>query len=97
VPVKFGLLDDPQPGGYDTSAWTIARQRVSCENFDVVDAELEVGSKTPSTVFRYDATSDQYVYNADFGDAASGTCWKVIVDLHDGGPTLVSAIFKIGR
>ncbi|MDP9326787.1 MAG: HYR domain-containing protein [Actinomycetota bacterium] len=96
VPVKFGLSGDPVPNGFDTSAWKVSKASVSCTaGFDAADATLEdVGSITPTTTVRYDATADQYIYNADFKSAGLNTCWKIAVDLKDGSPLLYSAVFK---
>jgi hypothetical protein len=51
---------------------------------------------TPASTFRYDASADQYIYNADFRTVSVGTCWKVRVTLDD-GTLLYSAVFKIGK
>jgi hypothetical protein len=57
----------------------------------------EVGSVTPSTTFRYDPTTDQYIYNADFRTVAPGSCWRVRVTLDDAYTVLHSAFFRIAR
>ncbi|MGH2995503.1 MAG: PxKF domain-containing protein, partial [Gaiellaceae bacterium] len=95
VPVKFRLDGDPLPSGFASVDWQLQRVLVSCETETEYSSE-NVGSVTPSTTFRYDATADQYVYNADFRDKAAGTCWKVRVTL-DSGQVLDSAKFKLQR
>jgi hypothetical protein len=83
VPVKFRINGD-EPLGFNTAGWTLVRMTAPCDA--VVDsATLEsVSSVTPSSIFRYDAAADQYIYNADFRNKAAGTCWKVRVILDDG-------------
>ena len=51
---------------------------------------------TPSTQFRYDAASDQYIYNTDFRNAAAGSCWILRVTL-DSGQVFDSAMFKMRK
>jgi hypothetical protein len=102
VPVKFQLAGDGAnssfPNGFNTSGWTLQRVSVNCTTFDAADAEAEaVPSNTPSTVFRYDSTADQYIYNADFRDKAAGTCWKVKATLDDSTTVLYSAVFKLQK
>jgi hypothetical protein len=98
VPVKFQLSFD-EPTGFNTSGWTLGRIQVNCSTgFDLDDAVVEpVPSNTPSTVFRYDSSADQYIYNADFKSAAAGTCWKVTVNLGDSSTPLTSAVFKMQK
>jgi hypothetical protein len=96
VPVKF-QLDFDQPNGFGTSLWTLQRIQVSCGNLAEELTTEPVSSVTPSSVFRYDSTADQYIYNADFRDKASGSCWYVSVNLNDGSAPLKSAYFKLQR
>jgi hypothetical protein len=93
VPVKFQLGGD-EPAGFDTSAWTLRKQQVSCSSFDAIGAEVEPVAENPSNAFRYDVAADQYIYNASFKGAAAGTCWRVVVAL-DTGQTLTSATFRL--
>lgn len=93
VPIKFRIGGD-EPSGFDTSAWTLRTQQVSCASFDAIGAEVEPVVENPSNGFRYDAASDQYIYNASFKGAAAGTCWRVVVTL-DTGQTLTSAIIRL--
>ena len=96
VPVKFKLGGD-EPNGFATGSWTIQRQSVACSAFDGNDATLEtVPSNTPTTVFRYDASADQYIYNADMHDKNANTCWNFKVTL-DSGQALYSAVFKLAK
>jgi hypothetical protein len=90
VPVKFRLAGD-QPRGFNTSAWTLARQRVSCTDFEPVAAP-----DLATSLFRYDATSDQYINNVSFKDKAVGTCWKAVVTL-DSGQKMSSAAFRLQK
>jgi hypothetical protein len=94
VPVKFKLDGDPS-SGFNTSTWKLERVSASCSSFDTNDAVTEpVSSVNPSNVFRYDASADQYIFNADFRQQAVGSCWKVKVTL-DSGQNFTSAIFKL--
>lgn len=94
VPGKFRLAGD-EYFGYDTSGWILKQVQVSCAAFEADVAELEAVSVTPSTVFRYDASADQYIYNADFRKQAAGTCWRLRAWLDDGGDPFQSAVFKL--
>lgn len=97
IPVKFRLPGDESSGGFATSEWKLARVPMSCTMFDTaIGTPEEVGSVTSTTGFRYDASADQYISNADFRDKSVGTCWKMKVTLDDGTP-LYSAIFKLQR
>jgi large repetitive protein len=97
VPVKFRLAGD-EPNGFSVSGWSLLQVSVSCTAFDSVDGELEPIVENPSNGFRYDATADQYVYNANFKDKAVGTCWKVKVTLNDSPATVFySAVFKLQK
>jgi hypothetical protein len=94
VPVKFQLGGDPS-GGFNTSAWNLDRVSVSCGGFDAADEVAEPAtSVNPSNAFRYDASADQYIFNADLRQQAVGTCWKAKVTL-DSGQIVTSAIFKL--
>jgi hypothetical protein len=97
IPVKFQLAGD-QPTGFITTSWTIQQQSVACNAFDTTDETLEeTTSNTPSTLFRYDASADQYIYNADMHTLTVGTCWKFKVTLVDSGQTFYSAVFKLQK
>jgi hypothetical protein len=103
VPVKFQLAGDGAgtsfPNGFNTSGWKLERIQVNCSSgFDLADAVVEsVPSNTPSTVFRYDSTADQYIYNADFSNKAAGTCWRVKATLDDNTTVLTSAVFRLQK
>jgi len=94
VPVKFQLAGDPP--AFTTTAWSLARVRVNCADLADELSSESVPSVTPSAVFRYDSTADQYIYNADFRDKTAGTCWKVQVTL-DEGTVMDSAVFKLQK
>jgi hypothetical protein len=96
VPVKFRLAGD-DPNGFVTGGWTLQRVGVSCTNLSEELTPESVPSNTPSTDFRYDSTSDQYVYNADFRDKTAGSCWRIKVILDDGVTVLYSAYFKLQK
>jgi len=90
VPVKFRLAGD-KPRGFNTSAWTLARQRVNCTDFEPIAApDLAAGD------FRYDVADDQYINNVSFKEKAVGTCWKAIVTL-DSGQKMSSAVFHLEK
>lgn len=96
VPVKFKLAGD-ETFGFVTTGWVIQRQSVSCGVFDGEDAVLEsVPSNTPTAYFRYDASADQYIYNADMHTLGVGTCWNFKVTL-DSGQIMYSAVFKLAK
>jgi hypothetical protein len=96
VPVKFKLGGD-EFTGFVTTGWTIQAQQVACSVFDGTETTLEnVGSNTPSTYFRYDATADQYIYNADMHNKGVGTCWNFKVTL-DSGQFFYSAVFQLSK
>lgn len=96
VPVKFRLAGDGF-SGFNTSSWTIQRQLLPCTVFEGDDATLEnVGSNTPTSYFRYDASADQYIYNADMKALGVGTCWNFKVHL-DSGQNLYSAVFMLTK
>ena len=95
VPVKFQLAGD-EFDGFDFSEWTLRNQQVNCTSFDTIEAELEPVVVNPSNSFRYDASADQYIYNANFKNMAVGTCWKVVVTL-DSGQSMTSAIFRLQK
>jgi len=94
VPAKLQLAGD-EFFGFDTSGWTIQKITAACGG-SVGSVSEDVGSVTPSTQFRYDAASDQYIYNTDFRNAAVGSCWILRVTL-DSGQVFDSAMFKIRR
>jgi hypothetical protein len=96
VPVKFSLGGD-EFFGFDTSAWTIRRVSYDCLALDGAASATEgVGSSTPSSVFRYDGSADQYIYNASMRDVSGGSCWRFEVTL-DSGQVLRSAFFKVAN
>jgi Bacterial Ig-like domain (group 3) len=97
IPVKFQLAGDEYTG-FITTGWKIQQQQVACSVFDGTDAILETSaSNTPSTVFRYDSSADQYIYNADMHTQAVGTCWNFKVTLGASGQVLYSAVFKLQK
>ena len=88
VPVKFKLAGD-EPLGFSAAGWFIQRQSVTCSaNFDPDGAILEPVPSSNPTGLRYDATSDQYIQNSDFRNAALNTCWRVRAVFDDGNTTL---------
>jgi hypothetical protein len=96
VPVKFKLAGDEYVG-YNTSNYKIQAQSLPCGAFDGTDAILEdVPSNTPSTVFRYDASADQYIFNADMHNQVAGSCWNFKVTL-DSSQVMYSAVFKLTK
>ena len=94
VPAKLQLAGD-EFFGFNTSGWTIQKISTACGGSVGSESE-EVGSVTPSTQFRYDAASDQYIYNTDFRNAAVGSCWILRITL-DSGQVINSAMFKMRR
>jgi hypothetical protein len=94
VPAKL-RLDGDDVFGFDTSGWSIGTVNVACDASTNL-AEGGVGSVTPRTTFRYDPADDQYIYNADFANAAVGSCWKLRASL-DSGQSFDSAKFRLQR
>lgn len=94
VPVKFGLRYD-EPTGFDASGFHAFRHRTTCiqGNKTAANSTTLVGTKGEG--FRYSASGDQYVLNADFRSVALDTCWFVTVNLGDGSAPMQSATFKI--
>ncbi len=90
VPGKFSLAGAMV--SYDFSAWTIQKVSVVCATLAEGEASV-VGSLAP---FRYDATEDQYIFNADFRNQAAGSCWKLRATL-DSGQIFDSAVFQLIR
>jgi len=95
VPAKLRIGGD-EPYGFDTSAWIIKRISVACDVAAEDGVAESVASNTPSTTFRYDASADQYIYNADFRSVSTGTCWRLRATLDDGS-IVNSAVFKIAK
>lgn len=101
VPVKFGLAGDgtstAYPNGYPVGGFTIQRISSSCESFNDESATPEnVEPVSSSTTFRYDATSDQYVYNANLSGTSIGSCYKFRVSLGD-DTTILSPLFQVTK
>ncbi|MFL6211578.1 MAG: OmpL47-type beta-barrel domain-containing protein [Pyrinomonadaceae bacterium] len=84
VPVKFRLTG----GSAGVMGATNFRLYVAKLSNSVVGTEIEAVTSTPastSNLFRYDATSGQYIYNMGTKDPAwSAGTWQLRVDLGDG-------------
>ncbi|HEV2765271.1 MAG TPA: tandem-95 repeat protein, partial [Pyrinomonadaceae bacterium] len=81
VPVKFQLT-----GASAGLTNAVARLYVAKVSNNVVGTETEAGSTSNATegnLFRYDATSGQYVFNLDTGGLTAGT-YQARVDTGDG-------------
>jgi hypothetical protein len=89
VPAKFSF---DGAGGFDFSAWTFEKVSVSCATFE----EGAVSPASSLNAFRFDADSNQYVFNADFRNATPGSCWRLRATL-DSGQVFDSAVFQIVR
>jgi hypothetical protein len=50
-------------------------------------------SATGSTVLRYDATNNQYVFNWDTTNQPKGSCYNIVLKLADG--TVKSTVVKL--
>lgn len=101
VPVKFGLAGDgvgtAYPNGYPVGGFSIQRISSTCESFNDESATSEnVEPVSSSTTFRYDATSDQYIYNANLSGTSIGSCYKFRVSLGD-GTTILSPLFQVTK
>ncbi len=91
VPGKFQLGGD-EGGPFVMSGWTMQKVSVNCTTF----AQGAVSAAANLNTWRYDASTDQYVFNADFRQDAPGSCWRLRVTL-DSGQVFDSAAFKISR
>ena len=100
VPVKFGLAGDgagtAYANGFSTAGWTLTRVAGECGGFDDGATGVETAPLTASTGFRYDATADQYVFNATLTGTTVGGCYKYRVNLND-GTTIMSPLFKVTK
>lgn len=107
VPVKFRLsgdeaIDANSDGiseGFATTGWSVIKSKQSsCVVSSNNTNEEQPAAAVNSAGLRYDAGSDQYVYNADFRQDAVGTCWKMRVGLNDPQTTtFTSAVFRLTK
>ena len=92
VPLKFrvfaGAVERTDTGVL--SAFTAAK--VSCSNGLGEDAIEELVASTGGTVFRYDTTGGQFIYNWKTSGKA-GDCYRVTAALQDGSK--IQALFKL--
>ena len=91
VPVKFGLTGPA--AGLSTLMARIYLGKVSS---GVLGSELEPVSTSAAdagSAFRYDPTSDQYIFNLGTKSLSQGT-WQVRIDLGDGSTHLVLISLK---
>jgi len=84
VPVKFQLT-----GASAGIQNAVANLRISKVNNNILGDELEAVTSTPAStgsLFRYDATSGQYIYNWGTKSYTAGT-YQLRIDLGDGDTT----------
>lgn len=87
-PIKWQLRDSSGALISDSAAqllvgtMTGGQKSVSCTSFDLTDTDALEESTTGNTALRYDATSDQFIYN--YKAPSSGTCYVFAIRNADG-------------
>jgi hypothetical protein len=87
-PIKWQLRDSSGALISDSAAqllvatMTGGQKAVSCTSFDLTDTDALESSTTGGTSLRYDATSDQFIYN--YKAPSSGTCYVFAIRNADG-------------
>jgi hypothetical protein len=87
-PIKWQLRDSSGALISDSAAqllvatMTGGQKAVSCTSFDLTDTDALEASTTGNTALRYDATSDQFIYN--YKAPSSGTCYVFAIRNADG-------------
>jgi hypothetical protein len=90
-PIKWQLRDDSGALISDSAAqllvgtMTGGQKAVSCTSFDLTDTDALEEATTGNTALRYDATSDQFIYN--YKAPTSGTCYVFAIRNADGVTT----------
>jgi hypothetical protein len=87
-PIKWQLRDSSGALISDTTAqllvgtMTGGQKAVSCGSFDLSDSDALEASTTGNTSLRYDATSDQFIYN--YKAPSTGSCYVFAIRNADG-------------
>jgi hypothetical protein len=87
-PIKWQLRDSSGALISDSAAqllvgtMTGGQKAASCTSFDLTDTDALEESTTGNTALRYDATSDQFIYN--YKAPTSGTCYVFAIRNADG-------------
>jgi hypothetical protein len=87
-PIKWQLRDDAGNLISDSAAqllvtnMTGGQKAVSCTSFDLTDTDALEEATTGNTALRYDATSDQFIYN--YKAPTSGSCYVFAIRNADG-------------
>ena len=87
-PIKWQLRDSSGALISDSAAqllvgmMTGGQKAVSCTSFDLTDTDALEEATTGNTALRYDATSDQFIYN--YKAPTSGTCYVFAIRNADG-------------
>jgi hypothetical protein len=87
-PIKWQLRDSSGALISDSAAqllvgmMTGGQKAVSCTSFDLSDSDALEEATTGNTALRYDATSDQFIYN--YKAPTSGTCYVFAIRYADG-------------
>jgi hypothetical protein len=90
-PIKWQLRDSSGALISDSAAQALVtdmtggQKAVSCTSFDLTDSDALEESTTGNTALRYDATSDQFIYN--YKAPTSGTCYVFAIRKADGVTT----------
>jgi hypothetical protein len=87
-PIKWQLRDSSGALISDTTAqllvgmMTGGQKATACTSFDLTDTDVLEESTTGNTALRYDATSDQFIYN--YKAPSSGSCYIFAIRYADG-------------
>ena len=87
-PIKWQLRDSSGALISDSAAqllvgtMTGGQKAVSCTSFDLSDTDALESATTGNTALRYDATSDQFIYN--YKAPSSGSCYVFAIRNADG-------------
>jgi hypothetical protein len=101
-PIKWQLRDSNNALISDSAAQALVtnmtggQKATSCTSFDLTDQDALEESTTGNTALRYDATSDQFIYN--YKAPTSGTCYVFAIRGADGVATHTEQIdFKFTK
>jgi hypothetical protein len=101
-PIKWQLRDSSGALISDSAAQALVatmsggQKATTCDNFNLLDSDALEESTTGSTFLRYDATSDQFIYN--YKAPTSGSCYIFAIRGADGVPTHTEQIdFKFTK
>jgi hypothetical protein len=96
VPVQFKLVNVPL-SVKSTLAPTIIIKNGAGSTIGSVSEDINSNPASAGYNFRYDSSSDQFIYNLGTKNSnfVAGKSYTVYVDLHDGNPIQMSATFSL--